>query len=45
MVSTLCGLILLAYAPTYAVLLLAAAFVGLGSAIFHPESSRIARLA
>ncbi len=43
--STLCGLILLAYAPTYAVLLLAAAFVGLGSAIFHPESSRIARLA
>ena len=43
--STLCGLMLLAYAPTYAVLLLAAAFVGLGSAIFHPESSRIARLA
>jgi len=43
--ATLCGLILLAYAPTYAVLLLAAAFVGLGSAIFHPESSRIARLA
>ena len=45
MASTLCGLILLAFAPTYAVLLLAAAFVGLGSAIFHPESSRIARLA
>ncbi len=45
MVSTLCGLILLAYAPTYSVLLLAAAFVGLGSAVFHPESSRIARLA
>ncbi len=45
MASTLCGLILLAYAPTYAMLLLAAAFVGLGSAIFHPESSRIARLA
>jgi FSR family fosmidomycin resistance protein-like MFS transporter len=45
MTSTLCGLVLLAYAPTYAVLLLAAAFVGLGSAIFHPESSRIARLA
>lgn len=45
MASTLCGLILLAYAPTYAALLLAAAFVGLGSAIFHPESSRIARLA
>lgn len=45
MASTLLGLILLAFAPTYAVLLLAAAFVGLGSAIFHPESSRIARLA
>jgi FSR family fosmidomycin resistance protein-like MFS transporter len=45
MTSTLCGLVLLAYAPTYAVLLMAAAFVGLGSAIFHPESSRIARLA
>ncbi|HEY2561703.1 MAG TPA: MFS transporter [Caldimonas sp.] len=45
MASTLCGLILLAYAPSYAMLLLAAAFVGLGSAIFHPESSRIARLA
>jgi MFS transporter, FSR family, fosmidomycin resistance protein len=45
MASTLCGLMLLAFAPTYGVLLLAAAFVGLGSAIFHPESSRIARLA
>src|SRR5918995_1127996 len=45
MASTLCGLILLAYASTYGMLLLAAAFVGLGSAIFHPESSRIARLA
>jgi FSR family fosmidomycin resistance protein-like MFS transporter len=45
MLSTLCGLLLLAFAPTYAVLLLAAAFVGMGSAVFHPESSRIARLA
>ena len=45
MVSTLFGLILLAYAPNYAVLLLAAAFVGMGSAVFHPESSRLARLA
>jgi len=45
MVSTLCGLVLLAYAPTYGVLLLAAALVGLGSAVFHPESSRIARMA
>ena len=45
MASTLCGLILLAYASTYGMLLLAAALVGLGSAVFHPESSRIARLA
>jgi len=45
MTSTLCGLLLLAYAPSYAVVLLAAALVGLGSAVFHPESSRVARLA
>jgi FSR family fosmidomycin resistance protein-like MFS transporter len=36
---------LLAIAPSFAVVLLAAAFVGIGSSIFHPESSRIARLA
>lgn len=40
-----CGLLLLALAPTYPAVLLAAALVGLGSAVFHPESSRIARLA
>jgi FSR family fosmidomycin resistance protein-like MFS transporter len=45
MTSTLCGLLLLAYAPSYAMVLLAAAFVGLGSAVFHPESSRVARMA
>ena len=42
---TLMGLLLLSSAPTYALLLTAAALVGLGSAIFHPESSRVARLA
>jgi len=42
---TWCGLILLALAPTYPVVLLAAGLVGLGSAVFHPESSRMARLA
>jgi FSR family fosmidomycin resistance protein-like MFS transporter len=42
---TLTGLILLAFAPGYAVVLLAAGLIGLGSAVFHPESSRIARLA
>ena len=45
MTSTLCGLLLLAFAPNYGVVLLAAAFVGLGSAVFHPESSRVARMA
>ena len=42
---TLIGLLTLAFAPDYASLLIAAALVGTGSAIFHPESSRIARLA
>ena len=45
MTSTLIGLMLLAFAPSFGVVLLAAAFVGIGSSIFHPESSRIARLA
>jgi FSR family fosmidomycin resistance protein-like MFS transporter len=42
---TLCGLLLLAVAPTFPVLLLAAAMVGTGSSVFHPESSRVARMA
>lgn len=42
---TLCGLVLLAFAPSYGVLLVAAALVGTGSSIFHPESSRVARMA
>ncbi|VTU16399.1 MFS transporter [Variovorax sp. PBL-E5] len=42
---TLIGLILLAFAPSFAIVLLAAAFVGTGSSIFHPESSRVARMA
>jgi MFS transporter, FSR family, fosmidomycin resistance protein len=42
---TLCGLILLSVAGSYALLLIAAALVGLGSSIFHPEASRVARLA
>ena len=45
MTSTLIGLVLLANAPNFASVLVAAAFVGLGSAIFHPESSRVARMA
>ncbi|MDR0808983.1 MAG: MFS transporter [Gemmobacter sp.] len=43
--STFCGLILLAFAPSYPLLLLGAAFIGIGSAIFHPEASRVARMA
>ena len=42
---SLTGLLLLASAPSFAVLLLAAGTIGLGSAIFHPESSRVARMA
>jgi FSR family fosmidomycin resistance protein-like MFS transporter len=42
---TLTGLALLSLAPSFAALLLAAALVGLGSAVFHPESSRVARIA
>ena len=45
MVSTLLGLLVLAIAPSYPVLLLAAMMIGLGSAVFHPESSRVARMA
>jgi FSR family fosmidomycin resistance protein-like MFS transporter len=45
MTVTLIGLLLLAFAPTFALLLLAAALVGVGSAVFHPESSRVARMA
>jgi len=41
---TLLGLLLLARAA-YPLLLLAAAMIGTGSSVFHPESSRIARLA
>ena len=43
--STLCGLVLLSVAHTFWLLVLAAALVGLGSAIFHPEASRVARMA
>ena len=44
-VFTLTGLLLLSIASTFSTLLMAAALVGLGSAVFHPESSRVARLA
>ncbi len=45
MTSTFLGILLLSTAGSYPVLLLAAAMVGMGSSVFHPESSRVARLA
>ncbi|POZ60757.1 MFS transporter [Chromobacterium alticapitis] len=43
--STLIGLLLLSSAGSFPLLLLAAALIGTGSSIFHPESSRVARMA
>jgi FSR family fosmidomycin resistance protein-like MFS transporter len=45
MCFTLIGMVTLAFAPNYGSVLASAALIGAGSAIFHPESSRIARLA
>jgi len=45
MTFTLLGLALLASARTYPLLLVAAAMIGTGSSVFHPESSRVARMA
>ena len=42
---TLSGLLLLARAPNFGTILLAVALVGVGSSVFHPESSRVARMA
>jgi FSR family fosmidomycin resistance protein-like MFS transporter len=45
MTSTLAGLLLLSRASSYPLILLAAAMIGIGSSVFHPESSRVARMA
>jgi MFS transporter, FSR family, fosmidomycin resistance protein len=45
MTFTLSGLVLLAWADRFGTVLAGAALIGIGSSIFHPESSRIARLA
>ena len=42
---SLAGLMLLALAGSYALLLVAAGLLGVGSSVFHPEASRIARMA
>jgi FSR family fosmidomycin resistance protein-like MFS transporter len=45
MCCSLIGLLLLAVANSYGMILFAAALVGIGSSVFHPESSRVARMA
>jgi FSR family fosmidomycin resistance protein-like MFS transporter len=45
MIFTFFGLILLSMANSFPMILVAAAMVGIGSSVFHPEASRIARLA
>lgn len=45
MVFTSIGIVVLAYAPSYYWILVAVTLVGIGSSIFHPESSRVAFLA
>src|SRR6266566_461541 len=42
---TLIGLLAFSIAPSFGTILIAAALVGIGSAVFHPESSRVARMA
>src|SRR5215510_6531686 len=45
MAVTLVGLLVLSAAPTFGIVLVAAGLMGVGSAVFHPESSRVARMA
>ena len=45
MCFTLAGILLLSVAPSYPILLLSVGLIGCGSAVFHPESSRVARMA
>jgi len=45
MAFTLVGLLMLSVAPVFLIVLVAVALVGVGSSVFHPESSRVARMA
>ena len=42
---SLLGLLIAAFASTYGLILVAVGLIGMGSSVFHPESSRVARLA
>lgn len=43
--ATLLGLLMMAAAPSFIALLVSVTFIGIGSSIFHPEASRVARMA
>lgn len=45
MTFTLGGLVMLAYATSFEMVLFAVGFIGIGSSVFHPESSRVAHMA
>jgi FSR family fosmidomycin resistance protein-like MFS transporter len=45
MTATLCGMALLSQADTFLLMVLSAGLMGLGSSVFHPEASRVARMA
>ena len=45
MCFTLCGLLALAAAPGFSLILVSVGLIGCGSSVFHPESSRVAQLA
>lgn len=45
MVFTLVGVMLLSFASTFSAVLVAGSLIGLGSSVFHPEASRVARMA
>lgn len=45
MLVTLSGILLLAFSPSFTILLVGSALIGVGSSTFHPEASRVARMA